>query len=218
MNEIIIYENGNVSLNVAAEGESIWLSQKQMGELFNRNTRTISEHISNIFKVNTIKLTPFAIEDFKLLLNWIKNEEEMVQFSGGAFSYPLSEEQIKKYLNDKLSYAFNVTHEDKIIGHCEICLENKNSAKLGKVIIGDKNFRNKGLGAKLIKEMLRYCFLNLHVNYIHLYVYDWNKGAIKCYEKCGFQTNEKTKITTFSDKIWTALDMEIDKDNWRNYE
>lgn len=50
MSDIVIYENGNVELSVNVENESIWLSQKQMGELFDKNVRTISEHIGNIFK------------------------------------------------------------------------------------------------------------------------------------------------------------------------
>jgi len=50
MNEIVIYENGDVDLKVSVENESIWLNQKQMSELFGKSTKTISEHIGNIFK------------------------------------------------------------------------------------------------------------------------------------------------------------------------
>nr|WP_238401075.1 RhuM family protein [Alloalcanivorax marinus] len=32
------------------EGETVWLSQKQMAELFDKNVRTINEHVKNIFK------------------------------------------------------------------------------------------------------------------------------------------------------------------------
>ncbi len=157
-----------------------------------------------------IKLTPFKMEDFNMLSSWIKSEDDMVQFSGGAFSYPLNKKQVQECLDDNKRYTFSVVYKDKIIGYCEIYLENKSIAKLGKVLIGDEKYRGKGLGTKLIKEMLRYCFVNLQVNYVHLYVYDWNKGAIICYNKCGFKTNGNTKITKFSDKIWTALDMEIE--------
>jgi hypothetical protein len=49
---ILIYQNndGNVKLDVRLEDETVWLSQAQMGTLFNKDKRTISEHISNIFK------------------------------------------------------------------------------------------------------------------------------------------------------------------------
>jgi hypothetical protein len=50
--EIVIYETSKkeVSLKVQFENETVWLSQKQMGELFDKNVRTINEHIKNIFK------------------------------------------------------------------------------------------------------------------------------------------------------------------------
>ncbi len=51
-NRIILYktEDGNTEIEVSLEGETVWLSQKQMAELFNKDVRTISEHIGNIYK------------------------------------------------------------------------------------------------------------------------------------------------------------------------
>lgn len=50
--EILIYQNtqGNIKFDVRLEEETVWLSQTQIGMLFNKDKRTISEHISNIFK------------------------------------------------------------------------------------------------------------------------------------------------------------------------
>jgi hypothetical protein len=50
--EILIYQNteGSIRIDVRLEEETVWLTQAQMGLLFNKNKRTISEHISNIFK------------------------------------------------------------------------------------------------------------------------------------------------------------------------
>ncbi len=50
--EIIIYQSteGSIKIDVRLEDETVWLSQAQMGMLFNKDKRTISEHISNIFK------------------------------------------------------------------------------------------------------------------------------------------------------------------------
>ena len=50
MSDIIIYDDGNVELKTTFEDETIWLSQKQMSKLFDKSTKTISEHINNIFK------------------------------------------------------------------------------------------------------------------------------------------------------------------------
>lgn len=50
--EILIYQNseGNIKIDVRLEEESVWLTQAQMGQLFGKDKRTISEHISNVFK------------------------------------------------------------------------------------------------------------------------------------------------------------------------
>ncbi len=61
MNEIIIYENGNVSLNVALESETIWLSQKQMSELFGVKVPAINKHISNILASNELDNSTISI-------------------------------------------------------------------------------------------------------------------------------------------------------------
>jgi len=50
MNDIVIYDNGKVELSATVEDETIWLSQKQMAELFSKNVKTVNEHITNLFK------------------------------------------------------------------------------------------------------------------------------------------------------------------------
>jgi len=51
-NQIIIYntENGETKIEVRVEGETVWLSQKQMAELFDCTVDNISLHLRNIFK------------------------------------------------------------------------------------------------------------------------------------------------------------------------
>lgn len=50
--EIIIYQNpdGNIKIDVRLEDETVWLTQAQLCELFNKSKATVSEHIKNIFQ------------------------------------------------------------------------------------------------------------------------------------------------------------------------
>jgi prophage maintenance system killer protein len=50
--EILIYKNknGGIRLDVKLERETVWLTQRQMAELFDRDTDTIGFHIRNIYK------------------------------------------------------------------------------------------------------------------------------------------------------------------------
>ena len=49
-NEIIIFDNQNLKLEVNLKDETVWLTQEQMGELFGKSKSTINEHIKNIYK------------------------------------------------------------------------------------------------------------------------------------------------------------------------
>ena len=53
----IIYSNPNgaVKVEVFVEDESVWLTQKSMGELFGVTKSTISEHLTNIFGDNELQ-------------------------------------------------------------------------------------------------------------------------------------------------------------------
>ena len=52
MSEFLIYqaEDGKTQLSVVLENEELWLSQKQLTELFGKAKTTISEHIKHIFE------------------------------------------------------------------------------------------------------------------------------------------------------------------------
>ncbi len=50
--EILIYQNpsGDIKIDVRLEEETVWLTQAQLCELFQKSKATISEHIKNIFE------------------------------------------------------------------------------------------------------------------------------------------------------------------------
>jgi len=50
MNEIIKFMDGEVEVNVELKDETVWVTQRQMCELFGRDKSVISRHIRNIFK------------------------------------------------------------------------------------------------------------------------------------------------------------------------
>ncbi len=57
INEIILFENQKVKLEVNMSDETVWLTQKQMAKLFGKDRRTITRHIQNIFKDHELEET-----------------------------------------------------------------------------------------------------------------------------------------------------------------
>ena len=55
-NEIILFENQDVKLEVNMKDETVWLTQEQMARLFDRNIGVISRHIKNIFTENELDM------------------------------------------------------------------------------------------------------------------------------------------------------------------
>lgn len=57
LKNIFIYSSssGEVRVDVFVEGETVWLTQKSMGELFEVSKSTVSEHLSNIFETNELQ-------------------------------------------------------------------------------------------------------------------------------------------------------------------
>ena len=49
-NEIILFENQNVKLEVNMKDETVWLNREQLAELFDRDVKTIGKHINNALK------------------------------------------------------------------------------------------------------------------------------------------------------------------------
>ena len=46
-NEIILFENQGIKLEVNLKDETVWLNRQQLSELFNRDVKTIGKHINN---------------------------------------------------------------------------------------------------------------------------------------------------------------------------
>ena len=167
-----------------------------------------------------IRLDTFTESDFSRLISWISSREMLMQFGGPLFIYPLTTHQLTIYCTEQNRFPFKVIDDslNKVIGHAEIFLPEKQKAVFCRLLIGDSAERNKGYGSQLVQKLLGICFVEMDIQEINLNVYDWNKNAIRCYEKTGFQINEgKTRKTVINDQEWTALNMIISKPQWMNH-
>ena len=64
-NEIVVFSDNGLSIEVqvSPDQETVWLSQKQMEELFEVSHATISEHINNILKAGELDETSVGFSD-----------------------------------------------------------------------------------------------------------------------------------------------------------
>lgn len=66
--EFLLYQttDGSANVRVRMLDETVWLTQKQMAELFQKDVRTINEHIQNVFDEGELERDP-AIRNFRIV-------------------------------------------------------------------------------------------------------------------------------------------------------
>ncbi|MBM7660602.1 RimJ/RimL family protein N-acetyltransferase [Bacillus mesophilus] len=172
-----------------------------------------------------IELHYFDRNDFDQLIGWVKSPVFNVQWSGDSFNYPLDKSQLEEYIKDA-----NHEHSDMFIykviykatgaaiGHLSLGrIDRKHqSARIGRVLVGDGGLRGKGIGENMMKEVLRIAFTDLNMHRVSLGVFDFNKGAIACYEKVGFQKEGLLRdFRKIGEEYWNMWEMSILEEEWR---
>ena len=102
------------------------------------------------------------------------------------------------------------TRDGMHIGNCSYYNLDKSrgEVELG-IMIGNRDYWNKGYGAEIIDAMLEHIFLEMNLKRVHLKTLDWNARAQKCFTKCGF--SECTRISRGGHSF---VLMEIFRDKW----
>ncbi|MES2767083.1 MAG: GNAT family protein [Bacteroidota bacterium] len=174
-----------------------------------------------------IKLETFKKEDFQQLIDWIDNDRLMTNWAGALFSFPLTEDSLDWYIQDTNdmknsdTFVFKAveTATGQTVGHISIgsiSWKNK-SARVSRVLVGNTEKRGRGICQGMINAILKLGFEGLELHRITLGVYDYNKAAIRCYEKCGFKTEGVMRDSfRYQDtEYWTLVEMGILEDEWR---
>lgn len=171
-----------------------------------------------------IELRFFERSHFQQLINWIETPEFLLQWGGPNFSFPLDKQQLETYLKDAnnnnsgvLIYSVIDKETNNVIGHISLgnIDRNNKSARVGKVLVGDKNVRGKGIGHQMMTEILKVAFNDLKLHRVSLGVFDFNESAIACYEKAGFiKEGLHRDSRKIGDEYWSLWEMSILENEW----
>ena len=172
-----------------------------------------------------LKLETFSEADFHQLINWIPDSSFALQWGGPAFTYPLTVEQLEYYLKDAntvnaTKYIFKAVNEstNEVIGHISLGNVDRinESARIGKVLIGQSESRGNGYGTQLMLAALTFAFEELKLHKVTLGVFDFNTSAIKCYEKVGFKKEGLLRDARKNgDEYWNLIEMGILENEWK---
>lgn len=163
-------------------------------------------------------------KDLPLMQQWASTPEFQLQWAGALWDHPLQLDALSQYMenaNDpaaggKLVYKVLHALSGDIIGTLSIALDRRNlSGRIGKVVIGNPEYRGKGCGGRMIHEALRIGFDVLQLHRMTLGVFDFNESAIRTYERAGFkQEGLMRECTRIGDQYWSLFEMGILRSEW----
>ena len=167
-----------------------------------------------------VNLRPIEKKDLEEMMKWI-NDQEVTHYLSN-FLYPISQADEEEFLERMMRHKD--TEKDLVIetkagsylGQISLRkIDRKNKdAELG-IVIGHKDYWDKGYGTDAIKTLLRYAFGQLNLSKVYLQVFEYNQRGIHCYKKCGFKEEDRLKKEQFYDgKYYDVILMEVRKEEF----
>lgn len=126
------------------------------------------------------------IEDIKKILSWNDTTEAFLK-QWSNFTYPLTEEQYLERIKSDDFFVFSINYDGTLVGTIQIFKINNESrtARVGCYLINPQ-MRGKGIGTSALELLTDYAFKEMGLDTLELGVFDYNIGAIKCYQNAGF--------------------------------
>lgn len=139
-----------------------------------------------------VRLRPLREDDLDRRVAWMQDAETQVLFTGK----PL----VKSYTRfDALQWRVSLESDGaavvyaiddgsgRHIGDVDIHgIDRRDGSARLTILIGDRSAWGSGYGTDAIEALLQYAFRDLDLSEVRLRVFNFNKRAIRCYQKCGF--------------------------------
>lgn len=149
-----------------------------------------------LYRGELVRLRAFTEADIKPSVEFMNDPEIIMNLDDDApmpQSYETQKEWFEKQRKEHKDYKDFFwaieTKDGKFIGGCGVNhMDRKNRVARVGIFIGDKQYQDKGYGTDAMRVLLKFLFEEYNVNKVKLSVFDYNRRAIRSYEKCGFQT------------------------------
>jgi len=134
-----------------------------------------------------IRLRRVKKSDAPFFFKWWR-DEDLIRVTSGI--YEKDEGVLKGYFFNMLDSEKNkhyvIEFDSKVVGNISLTHKNKNTFEIH-IVIGEKKYWGRGIGAVSIKRILKIAFTKLGYKKACIEVRPDNKRAIGLYEFCGFK-------------------------------
>jgi RimJ/RimL family protein N-acetyltransferase len=168
----------------------------------------------------SLRLEPFTHADIERLLTWIPSEQLLYQWAASGFTFPLTVAQLERHLAARSSGQGRVFKglDDRgtAVGHLEFGRIDPHNRALviGRVMVAPTE-RGRGVGTALMQAAIRVAFDDLQMHRVELSVFDFNRPAIACYTRVGFQPEGRRRdVLLVGATYWSEIVMSLLAPEW----
>ena len=165
-------------------------------------------------------LSPITEESAEIYTKWMNDPEITVNLTTLPKNITIEgEKEFIRKASAENEYIFGIVDlaTDRIIGNCGLMRIDfiQRVAELG-ILIGDKEFWNKGYGTEAMNLLLDYAFNALNLHNVMLFVKEYNLRAYHVYEKIGFkEIGRRRQAEQFAGKRYDLILMDILSDEFK---
>ncbi|MDR1540887.1 MAG: GNAT family N-acetyltransferase [Clostridiales bacterium] len=146
-----------------------------------------------------LEILPIEFSDIEEVLAWNEGKDLnfLAQWAGNGYNYPLTYEQVfgkilKSRRRDGGCKVFKIILEEESVSRPIGTIElnearmPRHSAMVCRYLLSEQH-QGKGLGTLALMVLVKMAFFDMGYKMLRLKVFEYNKPAIRCYEKAGFR-------------------------------
>lgn len=150
-------------------------------------------------------------EDVRTIHAWLDDRELMELAFGISASDPNFQSLVPAYKKEidanRIGFFAIEDKNDRLIGFCSNTLfQSEQRARIG-ILIGDRNYWNKGYGRDAVIYLLRYLFTDRNMRVVELDTAPFNVRAQRCFQSCGFKLVHQDRGQT-GGRLWYEIQRE----------
>jgi RimJ/RimL family protein N-acetyltransferase len=155
---------------------------------------------------------------------WLR-DSELFRFGASDPARVYSEKTIKEHRDkdlekespDRVAFCIHALADDRLIGDIDLGgIRWNHSDAFAGILIGERDYWNKGYGTDAMRVLLRYAFNELNLYRVTLNTFEYNPRAIRSYEKAGFKFEGRVrKYLNREGRRWDLIYMGILRDEWQ---
>ncbi len=167
-----------------------------------------------------IVFRPFRPGDAEALLRWASTPDELLQWTGPRFGFPLDERQLAEYADtageDRHLISAVTSTNEIVVAHAELTvLLQHQLGQIGQLAVAPE-MRGRGIAGRLMDWLVAFAFDDLHLHRLELVAFSFNEPALRCYKRAGFREEGLARdARKASDGYWDLVHMGL-LEHWRN--